>query len=133
MRDRSWRRYQEDTKVIRRLKNWRCSRWYKFKDVNDLRIYRATWIDLIGDSIAHDAKSISTSNWTSRDKTKWGKKSGRNRYFDQSDPWTRHKDKQRFKKELKRIGFKHLPTYTRYESELDGIEFEELTRHDLLF
>jgi hypothetical protein len=110
MRDRGWRRYKEDVKVIRRLKNWRCSYWYRFKDVNDIRIYRCGWIDLIGDNTAHDAKSISTNRWSTRDKTKWGKKSKRSRYYDNSDPWTRHKDKLRFKKELDRIGLKHLPT-----------------------
>ena len=109
MRNRGWRRYRQDIKVIQRLKNLQCHHWRHFKDVNGIIIHNSIWIDLIGDSNAHDAKTLSTNSFRTRDKTKWGKKNGR-QYFDTSSPWTRHKDKQRFEKELDRIGLKHLPT-----------------------
>ena len=49
-------------------------------------------------------KSIRTTRWSSRCKVKWGKKGKKN--FDwSSDPNTRPKDRQRFKKELLENGY----------------------------
>lgn len=115
MRGRQWRRYQEEIKVIRRLKDYRI----KFYYYSNIGVNR--WIYLIDQPVAHKFKTKSERSYGIMIRGRWGKKP--KKYRSSSDPFTRHKDKLFFKKELDRIGFKHLPTYTRYESELEGSEF----------
>ena len=118
-RTRSYRRFIEEVKVIKRLKRIRY-RWYS--DVNDMWIDNSIWVDYISSKEHYKFKTMTTDSWDTRYKSKWGLKSKikkRKRYYDASHPDTRHKDKQRFKKELDYEGYKHLPSYTRFESELD--------------
>jgi len=127
MKSRAYRRYMEEVKVIKRLR-YRCYGWYRYVyDANDMRISCGKWFDMISTQTAFDAKSITTDEYDSRGKTKWGRKGKSTRYSDSSDKWTRVNDKKRFKKDLEYEGFKHLPTYTQYGPELESEE-----QHDLL-
>ena len=121
MGNRAYRRHMEDVKVIRRLKIKIRELWY-ISDCNGMNFKNGRWMDLIGTDTAWDSMTMSTDNWASRNKTKWGSKSKRRKYWDSSDPWTRVKDKERFKKEMDYEGYKHLPTRPRREFELEGQE-----------
>ena len=127
MKSRAYRRYMEEVKVIKRLRQ-RGYGWFRYVyDANDMRIKHGQWYDMISTQIAFDSKTITTDEYDSRGKTKWGRKGKSRKYSDSSDRWTRTKDKTLFRKELQYEGFKHLPTYTQYGFELEGEE-----QHDLL-
>lgn len=116
----------EEVKVIKRLRNkFSHHRWSWTIDANQMRIRNPLWIDYIATSDHYRFKTITTDIWDTKSKTKWGlkgKRKKRYKYYDQSNPWTRHKDKIRFYKDLENEGFKHLPTYTQYGFELEGEE-----------
>lgn len=126
MKGRAYRRYMEEIKVIGRLRR-KQGRWSRIKDANDAWMVDFLWIDMIGTPLAWDSKSFTTDVVDSRYKAKWGLKGKKRKYRDSSDPWTRAKDRKRYKKELENDGYKHLPSNTRPESELDCQE-----RYDLL-
>lgn len=90
--------------------------WYRFVDVCDIPIKNPKWHDFIGMQCAYFFKNNTTNRYETRDKVKWGKK-GKKSYNWSYDINTRHKDKQRFKKELNELGFKHLPTKIEHELE----------------
>lgn len=106
IKDRAWRRYIEYTKVIKRLKNIR--RGYYFHDINRIRIEIPIWSDYIGTDVAFSFKTMTTDRWQTRYKSKWGKVKN-NKWGDYSDHFTRVKDKDRFRKQLDELGYKHLP------------------------
>lgn len=90
--------------------------WYRFEDVCGINIGNPLWCDYIGLQCAYFFKNGTTNKYDTRDKVKWGK-SGKKSYDWSSDPNTRHKDKQRYKKELSELGFKHIPTNIQYQLE----------------
>ena len=51
---------------------------------------------------------MTTDRWQTRYKSKWGKVKN-NKWGDYSDHFTRVKDKDRFRKQLDELGYKHLP------------------------
>jgi hypothetical protein len=99
MRGRSWRRYKEKIKVIRRLKN-SSSHLNYIKDGNKYIRHNYLWIELIGTYNHFLFKTTATNLSSSRYKQKWGKKGKNHRYHD-SSPFTRVADKKFFKKMLK--------------------------------
>lgn len=120
-RTRSYRRFIEEVKVIKRLRHSS----YKYDVnicVNDMWVVNPLWVDFISSKSHYKFRTITTDVLDTRYKMKWGLKSKirkRAKYCDRSDPKTRTKDKKRFKKQLENEGYKHLPSYTQYQSELD--------------
>ena len=109
-RNREWRRQMENEKVIKRLKARSAkSSWWRFHDICGIKIQNPLWSDFIGTQISFFYKCSSTSKYDTKNKVKWGKK-GKSNYDWSFDPWTRPKDKKRYKKELNELGFKHIPT-----------------------
>jgi hypothetical protein len=104
MRGRMWRRYKEECVVLRRVRKWSSYHWYRFNDVNKIRINKPLWIDSIGLQSTYKSKSITTTKWDTRHKNKWGKK-GKRHWDYSSDPNTRVKQKIMFLKELKEYGY----------------------------
>lgn len=86
------------------MKRWSNFYWYRFTDVNHLRIEKPLWIDSMGLQHINILKETRTRKWDTRHKKKWGKKGKRN-YDYSSDPNTRVKDKVRFLKELRDYEF----------------------------
>jgi hypothetical protein len=82
------------------MKRWSGFYWYKFTDINGIKIEKPLWIDGLGLQHINILKHTRTRKWDTRHKRKWGKKGKRN--FDySSDYYTRVKDKVRFQKELR--------------------------------
>jgi hypothetical protein len=107
-RTRAWRRHKSECHFLRNIKRKARSSYYRFtiKYTGDyfFRLYNPLWIDKIGSDDIMIYKSIRTSKWESRHKVKWGKKGKKN--FDwSSDPNTRPKDKEKFRKELLENGY----------------------------
>lgn len=100
-RDRAWRRHKQEAKtksrIVRILKR---HGWWRFIDANGIKLDRPQWYDFIGTESEFTFKTLVTTRYDSRYKTKWGKKGKRN-YDYSSDPFTRVKDKVRFQKLLK--------------------------------
>lgn len=107
MRDRAWRRYKEETIVIRRL-NLRVSynRWFYFRDINDKNIQHALLKDYINTSTCNMLKTYTTSEYDSRYKIKYSpnRSIGYNR--DRNKKSTREDDRLTFLKILKENGIK---------------------------
>lgn len=106
MRNRSWRRNIEESKVHRRLKqfNSRHRFWRRWKDPNGIIIPNPTWIDFIGSRDHYMFKTYVTSKYDSRHKKKWGKKC---KGYDREGIKTRLSDKKYFNKLLNEHGLKH--------------------------
>jgi hypothetical protein len=82
------------------MKRWSGFYWYKFTDINGIKVEKPLWIDGLGLQHINILKHTRTRKWDTRHKRKWGKKGKRN--FDySSDYYTRVKDKVRFQKELR--------------------------------
>jgi len=104
-RDRGWRRSKAESYHLKRMKRWSSFYWYRFNDVNHIRIQKPLWVDSIGLQNIYILKKTRTRYWDTRTKKKWGKKGKRN--YDYSyDPNTRVKDKVRFLKELREYGYR---------------------------
>jgi hypothetical protein len=71
MRDRAWRRYKEDQKVITRLTNMYRSGWWRFKDANNIIREEPMVKDFIGTSYNFKYKNITTDSYDSRHKCKY--------------------------------------------------------------
>lgn len=112
-RNRAWRRHIEDKKIIKRLKLLeKTKNWWSLEDANNFYLRNeVNWFDLISTQSSNFAKNSSTPRYVSRFKNKWGKK-GRRSYDWSFSPWTRHKFKERTRKELK-YEFESNSIYTR--------------------
>lgn len=107
MRTRSWRRYKEEVKVIKRIKYTdQTSRWYRYRDANKNLMQDYLWVDIIGTESHFDYKTTTTSDSY---KMKYGKKGRKKRGYYGSDNKNRIYDKKIFKKMLEsEYGIKHL-------------------------
>lgn len=106
-RDRAWRRYIEEHKVIYRLKNIaNKNHFYRWCDINKDIYNNPRWINYVGTTWHYTSKTITTSIYDSEYKMKWGKKGKRNYYYS-SEYDSRVKDKVRFLKLLIELGYKH--------------------------
>ena len=70
MRDRAYRRYMEEKKVIKRLSNIR-GYWYRFTDANGLYTVAPTLADFIGTENSFRYKTHTTTKWDSKYKEKY--------------------------------------------------------------
>ena len=70
MRDRAYRRYIEEKKVIRRLSNIR-GYWYRFTDANGLYTVAPTLADFVGTENSFRYKTHTTTKWDSKYKEKY--------------------------------------------------------------
>jgi len=86
------------------MRRWSSFYWYRFTDVNNIRIEKPLWIDAMGLQHIYILKKTRTRKWDTRLKTKWGKK-GKKNYDYSSDPNTRVKDKNRFRREIMEYGY----------------------------
>lgn len=108
MRTRSWRRYKEEVRVIKRLKyNNQSSRWYRYRDANKNLIQDYLWLDSIGTDSHFCYKTMTTPSESF--KMKYGKKGRKRRGYYGSDSKNRIYDKKMFRKMLETdYGIKHF-------------------------
>jgi hypothetical protein len=110
-RNRAWRRYIEESTVIKRLKI-KCSTdsWWRFEDINGIKKYHRRVIDYLGNKDYYRSKTTSTTKWDSRYKTKYSPNSTNGYYRDpkkfRESTGLREKDKRDFHKILRENGFK---------------------------
>ena len=73
MRGRAWRRHIEEKFIIRRLKKHSGSYgyWYCVEDVNKNYFKKSLIIDFLEKQDYFYSKTISTTRWDSRDKSKY--------------------------------------------------------------
>jgi hypothetical protein len=89
-RDRSWRRYMEDTHVIRRLKMFSSYRYhtYRYRDANDIKIYDNCIKNYIGTKTNFISKNLSTTKHDTNYKVKYSPNKSKSH-------WTRITNKSR--------------------------------------
>lgn len=110
-RNRAWRRHMEERVVIKRLRR-KCHReyWWKFDDVNKVGKHHPKIIDFLNTQDYFRAKTITTSKWDTRYKTKYSPNSINSYYRDSKNHkdsvGLREKDKRNFYKLLRENGIK---------------------------
>jgi hypothetical protein len=102
MRNRAWRRYKEDQKVIKRLTNIKIRGWWRYKDINNITREEPMIKDFIGSSYNFMYKTYTTDRSSSKYKSKYS--SNRNSYYRDGD--NREKQKTFFIEILKEYGLK---------------------------
>jgi beta-mannanase len=108
MRTRAWRRYKEETIVIRRIKrmvSYELS-WWGFHDVNDIKHKYPTLTDYIGTKTHFQFKSHTTDRYDTRHKVKYSTNKGKCYWRDNNKKGTRERAKKEFLKMLKEYGIK---------------------------
>ncbi len=101
MRNRAYRRYKEEQKVVYRLRYMAPQRRYYWpNDIRDNRVTNPMWIMFIGSPEHYMYKTHTTKKWDSERKDKWGHKGKKGRYDNDSHN-TRVADKKFFKRMLK--------------------------------
>jgi len=103
MRNRAWRRYIEDQKVIKRLTNLRRSGRWRFKDINNNFKQEPMIKDFIGTSQNFMYKTYTTDKSDTKYKCKYSPNKNRNYYRDGDN---REKQRVVFLKILKQNGLK---------------------------
>ncbi len=82
MRDRAWRRYKEDLKVINRIKNLRRTGWWRWKDINNIPHQYPILQDFIGSNYNFMYKSYTTERSDTKYKCKYSPNKNSNYYRD---------------------------------------------------
>lgn len=103
MRSRAWRRYKEDQKVIQRITSLRRSRWWRFKDVNNIFRQEPMLQDFIGSSYNFMYKTYTSKRSDTKYKCKYSPNKNSNYYRDGDN---REKQRVVFLKILKEYGIK---------------------------
>jgi hypothetical protein len=103
MRDRAWRRYIEDQKVVHRLTYMRRANWWRFKDANNILKQEPMMKDFIGSSYNFKYKTHTTDISETRYKSKYSPNKNCNYYRDGDN---REKQRIIFIKILKEYGLK---------------------------
>ncbi len=103
MRNRAWRRYMEDQKVIQRITSLRRGGWWRFKDVNNITRQEPMVQDFIGSSYNFMYKTYTTDKSSSKYKCKYSPNKNNNYYRDGDN---REKQRVIFLKILKEYGIK---------------------------
>jgi hypothetical protein len=103
MRNRAWRRYKEDQKVIHRLNTMKIRGWWGFRDVNNILRQEPMIKDFIGSSYNFMYKTYTTDRSISRSKSKYSPNKNYS-YYREGD--NREKQKNFFIKILKEYGLK---------------------------
>ena len=101
MRDRVYRRYMEERKVIKRLCNIR-GYWYRFNDANGLYTEAPALADFIGTENNFRYKTHTTTKWDSKYKEKYSP--------NKNGGW-RNKGQLRTREENKLLRFNILKEY----------------------
>ena len=70
MRNRAYRRYMEERKVIKRLRNIR-GYWFRFTDANGLYTTAPSLADFVGTENSFRYKTHTTTKWDSKYKEKY--------------------------------------------------------------
>ncbi len=74
-RSRAWRRHKQEIKTKSRMTRLlRLRGWWRFIDPNGIKLDFPQWHDMIGTETEFQFKTLSTTRYDSRYKTKWGKK-----------------------------------------------------------
>jgi len=104
MRNRVWRKYKEDLKVIKRLTKMSRGGWYRgYRDVNNILRQETTIKDFIGTSFNFMYKTYTTEKSDSKYKCKYSPNKNKNYYRDGDN---REKQRVVFLKILKQNGLK---------------------------
>lgn len=113
IRDRAWRRHMEERAILRRLSDrCRLDRWWwnGFKDTNGISHTKTYITTYIGTKDHFLAKTLSTTKYDSRYKTKYSPNNGGSYSRDEKakgiSTGLREKDKTEFLKILKENGLK---------------------------
>lgn len=105
MRDRAWRRYKEDLKVIKRLLKHNTSHhYYRFKDSNNVSFQHTSISNYIGSDTHYMYKTHTTKIHDSRYKTKYSPNSKSSYYRDTHKKGKRETNKILFITILKEYG-----------------------------
>jgi hypothetical protein len=103
MRNRDWRRYKEDLKVIQRINRVSIGGWYKHVDVNNIIRKEPILTDFIGSSYNFMYKTYTTGKSDTKYKCKYSPNKNCNYYRDGDN---RERQKVNFLKILKEYGLK---------------------------
>lgn len=103
MRNRAWRRYMEDQKVIQRITSLRRGGWWRFKDVNNIFRQEPMVQDFIGSSYNFMYKTYTSKRSDTKYKCKYSPNKNSNYYRDGDN---REKQRVVFLKILKEYGIK---------------------------
>lgn len=106
MRNRAWRRYKEEVYTIRRLTRLMNRSWWRYEDVNGFSCDIKKISDYLGTYEYFRAKTISTTWYDSRDKSKYSPNRNRDSWGDHKGRGTRLESKKSFLKLLKEYGIK---------------------------
>ena len=101
MRDRAWRKYKQDIKVIKRLSKLTNGYWRRYKDVNGIMRDEPIVQDFIGSSYNFMYKTYTTSSDDSKYKSKYSSNSKNSWYRDGDN---RERQKVNFLNILKEYG-----------------------------
>lgn len=112
MRTRAFRRYMEEVKVIKRIKNQRRIYYWGYRDCNNIRLQNPIWVNQLGSEDHFNFKTITTTVHDSKNKCKYGK-CNRSRW---RDGIYRAKDKRQFMKLLNDNNLKHRNINYEFES-----------------
>ena len=108
MRTRDWRRFKEDQKVIKRLKNRVSQSNWGTINANDQHMRQYRWMSMIGTSTHFMYKGYTCKSVDSKWNEKWGQK-GKGKFPSDRHQNCRINDKRLFKKMLQDdYGIKHF-------------------------
>lgn len=106
MRDRAWRRYQEEVKLIKRLDRVIRVYWYGHKDKNGVYYVNPTIKHFIGSSDYIMFKTHTTKDCDTRFKSKYSPNHFKSYWREDNKRGRREDDKVKFIKLLKEYGIK---------------------------
>ena len=106
MRDRAWRRYKQDVKLLQRLHNIICTYGWGHKDENGVYLVNPSIKSFIGSDLYCKFKTHTTDRQDSRYKTKYSPNKQNSYYRDNNKDGRRESDKVIFFKMLKEYGIK---------------------------
>lgn len=107
MRDRAWRRYKTEVKIINRLRIHKTTKWWYrgFIDANGHNHSNPEVSNFLGTDYYFESKSISTPNWRSEDKCKYSSNRQKGYWRSGKGPF-RERDTRELLKILKENGLK---------------------------
>jgi hypothetical protein len=106
MRDRAWRRYQEEVKLIKRLERVLRVYWRGHKDKNGVYYINPTIKHFIGSSAYKMFKTYTTTDSDTRFKSKYSPNHFKSYWREDNKRGRREDDKVKFLKLLKEYGIK---------------------------
>lgn len=106
MRDRAWRRYKQDVKLLQRLHNIIFTYGWGHKDENGVYLVNPSIKSFIGSDLYCKFKTYTTDRHDSRYKTKYSPNKQNSYYRDNNKDGRRELDKVIFFKMLKEYGIK---------------------------